>query len=187
MYAESCQQHGRPAVRNGRAGRLRARPSRWAPVRLFGGDAGRLPPNREGGPDFGHPFSSSANPAAARNSSLAQSRPKRSSAAPFVAVNCGAIPANLIEAELFGHEKGAFTGAAKTHRGCFERAEGGTLLLDEVTEMAPEMQVRLLRVLETGRYTRVGGEVELQARTRILAAANRDPQAAVRNGQLRGT
>ena len=105
--------------------------------------------------------------------------------APFVAVNCGAIPANLIEAELFGHEKGAFTGAAKTHRGCFERAEGGTLLLDEVTEMAPEMQVRLLRVLETGRYTRVGGEVELQARTRILAATNRDPQAAVRDGQLR--
>jgi DNA-binding NtrC family response regulator len=105
--------------------------------------------------------------------------------APFVAVNCGAIPANLIEAELFGYEKGAFTGATKTHRGCFERAEGGTLFLDEVTEMAPEMQVRLLRVLETGRYTRVGGETELQARARVLGATNRDPQVAVRSGHLR--
>ena len=105
--------------------------------------------------------------------------------APFIAVNCGAIPANLIEAELFGYEKGAFTGAMRTHRGCFERAEGGTLFLDEVTEMAPEMQVRLLRVLETGRYTRVGGEAELQARARILAATNRDPRQSVQNGQLR--
>jgi DNA-binding NtrC family response regulator len=105
--------------------------------------------------------------------------------APFVAVNCGAIPANLIEAELFGYEKGAFTGATKTHRGCFERAEGGTLFLDEVTEMAPEMQVRLLRVLETGRYTRVGGEAELQTGARVLGATNRDPQSAVRSGHLR--
>ena len=105
--------------------------------------------------------------------------------APFVAVNCGAIPANLIEAELFGYEKGAFTGAARTHRGCFERAEGGTLFLDEVTEMAPEMQVRLLRVLETGRFTRVGGEDELRARVRVVAATNRDPRQAVADGQLR--
>ncbi len=105
--------------------------------------------------------------------------------APFVAVNCGAIPANLIEAELFGYEKGAFTGAARMHRGCFERAEGGTLFLDEVTEMAPEMQVRLLRVLESGRFTRVGGETELQARVRVMAATNRDPQRAVQDGQLR--
>ena len=105
--------------------------------------------------------------------------------APFVAVNCGAIPATLIEAELFGYEKGAFTGAAKTHRGCFERAEGGTLFLDEVTEMAPEMQVRLLRVLETGRFTRVGGEEELRARVRVIAATNRNPQHAVQEGQLR--
>jgi len=105
--------------------------------------------------------------------------------APFVAVNCGAIPANLIEAELFGYEKGAFTGAARMHRGCFERAEGGTLFLDEVTEMAPEMQVRLLRVLETGRFTRVGGEEELRARVRIVAATNRDPRQAVTQGQLR--
>jgi DNA-binding NtrC family response regulator len=105
--------------------------------------------------------------------------------APFVAVNCGAIPGNLIEAELFGYEKGAFTGAARQHRGCFERAEGGTLFLDEVTEMAPEMQVRLLRVLETGRYTRVGGEEELRARARIIGATNRDPHQAVQDGQLR--
>jgi len=78
--------------------------------------------------------------------------------APFVAVNCGAIPANLIEAEFFGYEKGAFTGATRQHRGCFERAEGGTLFLDEITEMTPEMQVRLLRVLETGTYHRVAGK-----------------------------
>jgi two-component system response regulator PilR (NtrC family) len=105
--------------------------------------------------------------------------------APFVAVNCGAIPSNLIEAELFGYEKGSFTGATRQHRGCFERAEGGTLFLDEITEMAPEMQVRLLRVLETGRYTRVGGEAELSARARVLAATNRDPRQAVQDGLLR--
>src|SRR6185369_15846918 len=104
---------------------------------------------------------------------------------PFVAVNCGAIPGNLIEAELFGYEKGAFTGAARMHRGCFERAEAGTLFLDEVTEMAPEMQVRLLRVLETGRYSRVGGEEELRAGARIIAAINRSPRQAVHDGNLR--
>jgi DNA-binding NtrC family response regulator len=104
---------------------------------------------------------------------------------PFIAINCGAIPANLIEAELFGHEKGAFTGASRQHRGCFERAAGGTLFLDEITEMAPEMQVRLLRVLETGRFVRVGGDGELNADVRIIAATNRDPQVAVREGRLR--
>jgi len=103
----------------------------------------------------------------------------------FVAVNCGAIPAGLIEAELFGYEKGAFTNAAKLHRGCFERAAGGTLFLDEVTEMAPDMQVRLLRVLESGYFTRVGGDGEVQADVRVLAATNRDPHAAVREGALR--
>jgi DNA-binding NtrC family response regulator len=104
---------------------------------------------------------------------------------PFVAINCGAIPANLIEAELFGHEKGAFTGANRQHRGCFERAEGGTLFLDEITEMAPEMQVRLLRVLETGRFTRVGGDGENRTDVRIIAATNRDAMEAVREGRLR--
>ena len=97
----------------------------------------------------------------------------RRSKEPFIAVNCGAIPANLIEAELFGYEKGAFTGAARTHRGYFERAGGGTLFLDEITEMAQEMQVRLLRVLESGRFYRVGGDYELRADVRIIAATNR--------------
>jgi len=105
--------------------------------------------------------------------------------APFLALNCGAIPDSLIEAELFGYEKGAFTDAIRLHRGCFERAAGGTLFLDEIVEMAPEMQVRLLRVLETRRYTRVGGEQELPAKVRIIAATNRDPQDAVREGKLR--
>jgi DNA-binding NtrC family response regulator len=104
---------------------------------------------------------------------------------PFVAVNCGAIPANLIEAELFGYEKGAFTGAARTHRGYFERAGGGTLFLDEITEMAPEMQVRLLRVLESGRFYRVGGDHELRTDVRIIAATNRQPWLAVKNNNLR--
>jgi DNA-binding NtrC family response regulator len=104
---------------------------------------------------------------------------------PFVAINCGAIPSNLIEAELFGHEKGAFTGASRNHRGCFERAENGTLLLDEITEMSLDMQVRLLRVLETGRFMRVGGDSEMRANVRIIAATNRDPHEALREGKLR--
>ena len=103
----------------------------------------------------------------------------------FVAINCGAIPQNLIEAELFGHESGAFTGANRQHRGCFERAEGGTLFLDEITEMPLEMQVRLLRVLETGRFMRVGGDGEIRTNVRVLAATNRDALDAVRDGRLR--
>jgi DNA-binding NtrC family response regulator len=103
----------------------------------------------------------------------------------FVAVNCGAIPENLIESELFGHERGSFTGAARTHRGCFERADGGTLFLDEVTEMPVDMQVRLLRVLETGRFCRVGGDQEITASVRVIAASNRDLGKAVAEGRLR--
>jgi DNA-binding NtrC family response regulator len=103
----------------------------------------------------------------------------------FVAINCGAIPQNLIEAELFGHERGAFTGANRQHRGCFERAEGGTLFLDEITEMPPEMQVRLLRVLEMGRFVRVGGDGEIRTNVRVLTATNRDALDAVRDGRLR--
>jgi len=103
----------------------------------------------------------------------------------FVAINCGAIPQNLIEAELFGHERGAFTGANRQHRGCFERAEGGTLFLDEITEMPLDMQVRLLRVLETGRFVRVGGDGEIRTNVRVLAATNRDALDAVRDGRLR--
>ena len=104
---------------------------------------------------------------------------------PFIAVNCGALPETLIESELFGHERGSFTGAARTHRGCFERANGGTLLLDEITEMPLELQVRLLRVLESGRFSRIGGDQELAADVRVIAASNRDLRGAVASGRLR--
>ncbi|HEX3912289.1 MAG TPA: sigma-54 dependent transcriptional regulator [Steroidobacteraceae bacterium] len=106
-------------------------------------------------------------------------------ARPFVAINCGAIPAGLIEAELFGYEKGSFTGAARAHAGVFERANGGTLLLDEVTEMPLDMQTRLLRVLETRRFYRVGANTEYTSDVRVIAATNRCPLSAVQAGQLR--
>ncbi|MET0659808.1 MAG: sigma-54 dependent transcriptional regulator [Steroidobacteraceae bacterium] len=105
---------------------------------------------------------------------------------PFVAVNCGAIPANLIEAELFGYERGSFTGAVRSHAGYFERAAGGTLFLDEITEMPLEMQVKLLRVLESGCMVRVGGDREIPVSCRVLAATNRDPNRAVSEGRMRG-
>ena len=104
---------------------------------------------------------------------------------PFLAVNCGAISPNLIESELFGHEKGAFTGAARQHFGYFERAHGGSLFLDEITEMPAELQVKLLRVLETGTFMRVGSLETLNADVRIIAATNRDPMRAVADGKLR--
>jgi DNA-binding NtrC family response regulator len=104
---------------------------------------------------------------------------------PFVAINCGALPATLIEAELFGYEKGSFTGAAGMHRGLIEQAEGGTLFLDEVTEMPLDLQVRLLRFLESRTFYRVGGREELPSNLRVIAATNRNPGLAVRDGQLR--
>jgi DNA-binding NtrC family response regulator len=104
---------------------------------------------------------------------------------PFLAINCGAIPAGLIEAELFGYEKGSFTGAVRAHAGVFERAQGGTLLLDEVTEMPLDMQTRLLRVLETRKFYRVGASVEFLSDVRVIASTNRCPLQAVQNGQLR--
>ena len=104
---------------------------------------------------------------------------------PFMAVNCGAISPNLIESELFGHEKGAFTGADRQHKGYFERADGGTLFLDEITEMSMDLQVRLLRVLETGRFMRVGTHEEIAADVRVVAATNRNPEQAVAKGSLR--
>ena len=107
------------------------------------------------------------------------------SANAFVAVNCGAIPAHLIEAALFGHEKGSFTGAVKQHMGYFEHASGGTLFLDEITEMPADMQVKLLRVLESGRFVRVGGDREVQVDVRLVAATNRDLGLAVQEGSLR--
>jgi|CXWL01.1.fsa_nt_gi DNA-binding NtrC family response regulator len=109
----------------------------------------------------------------------------RRRAKPFVAVNCGAISPTLIESELFGHERGSFTGADRVHRGLFERASGGTLFLDEVSEMPLELQVKLLRVLETGQVTRVGGDKPFAVDVRVLAATNRDLEAAVAAGQVR--
>jgi DNA-binding NtrC family response regulator len=104
---------------------------------------------------------------------------------PFEAVNCGAISAQLIESELFGHEKGSFTGAIKQHKGFFERASGGTLFLDEITEMPLDLQVKLLRVLETGTFSRVGSDSPLRSDVRVVAATNRQPITAVREGKLR--
>lgn len=104
---------------------------------------------------------------------------------PLLAINCGAISPQLIESELFGHEKGSFTGASRQHRGYFERAHEGTLFLDEITEMPMDLQVKLLRVLETGTFTRVGSEDPIETDVRIIAATNRDPRLAVRQGRLR--
>jgi DNA-binding NtrC family response regulator len=104
---------------------------------------------------------------------------------PFLAVNCGAISPHLIESEIFGHEKGSFTGADRQHLGFFERAHGGTLFLDEVTEMPPELQVKLLRVLETNSFMRVGSTQSLEIDVRVIAATNRVPEQAVAQGKLR--
>jgi DNA-binding NtrC family response regulator len=112
-------------------------------------------------------------------------RRSRRAGGPMIAVNCASIPTTLVEAELFGYEKGSFTGASRSHAGVFERANTGTLLLDEITEMPFEMQTRLLRVLETGRFYRVGGRVEICTNIRVIAATNRDVAAAVRNRLLR--
>ena len=103
----------------------------------------------------------------------------------FVAVNCGAIAPDLLSSQLFGHERGSFTGAVQSHAGFFEQAEGGTLFLDEITEMPAALQVFLLRVLETRTLTRVGGTREIPIDVRVIAACNRDPLQAVENGQLR--
>jgi two-component system response regulator AtoC len=104
---------------------------------------------------------------------------------PYVALNCSAISPMLIESELFGHERGSFTGADRRHHGVFERATRGTLFLDEVTEMPMELQVKLLRVLESGTFTRTGGETALPVDIRFLAATNRRPEEAVKEGKLR--
>ncbi|MGH7778926.1 MAG: sigma-54 interaction domain-containing protein [Candidatus Binataceae bacterium] len=104
---------------------------------------------------------------------------------PFVAINCAAVPETLIESELFGHERGAFTGAHQRREGCFERANGGTILLDEITEMRSEMQAKLLRVLEEKEVRRLGGVKEIPIDVRVLAATNRQPRRAIREGKLR--
>ena len=103
----------------------------------------------------------------------------------FLAINCGAISPNLIENEMFGHERGSYTGADRQHKGYFEQANGGTLFLDEIAEMPMELQVRLLRVLESGSFMRIGTSKTVDTDVRILAATNRDPREAVRAGKLR--
>src|SRR3989449_4955214 len=105
--------------------------------------------------------------------------------APFVAINCSAIPETLMESELFGHEKGAFTGAASRRQGCFELADTGTLLLDEIAEMPPLLQAKLLRVIEERSLRRLGSKKELAVDVRLLAATNQDPGDTVRAGTLR--
>lgn len=107
------------------------------------------------------------------------------SAGPFLRVNCGAIPPELIDSELFGHERGSFTGAVATRQGWFERAEGGTLFLDEIGELSPAAQVRLLRVLQDGSVQRVGGQRSLTVDVRVVAATHRDLHAMVTQGSFR--
>jgi transcriptional regulator with GAF, ATPase, and Fis domain len=103
----------------------------------------------------------------------------------FVVVNCAALPATLVESELFGHEKGAFTGAIALRRGRFEQADGGTLFLDEIGELPLESQSKLLRVLQTGECERLGGERPLKVNVRVIAASNRNLEQAVSEGQFR--
>ena len=107
------------------------------------------------------------------------------SSGPFVPVNCGAIPESLLESELFGHEEGAFTGARKSHRGYFETAHSGTIFLDEVAELLPSLQVRLLRVLQDRKIRRLGAEREMEIDARILAATNRDLDREIREKRFR--
>lgn len=104
---------------------------------------------------------------------------------PFVAVNCAALPETLMESELFGHEKGSFTGAAGRHEGCFEQANNGTLLLDEIGEMPIGTQAKLLRVIEESKVRRIGGSSDIGISVRVLAATNRPPQQAVKDKHLR--
>src|ERR1700731_2528225 len=104
---------------------------------------------------------------------------------PFIAINCSAIPESLMESEILGHERGAFTGAAERRIGCFELADGGTLLLDEIGEMPPPTQAKLLRVLEDHKIRRLGSKVETPVDVRVLAATNKNPEQAVAKGELR--
>ncbi|MGH9962781.1 MAG: sigma-54 interaction domain-containing protein, partial [Pyrinomonadaceae bacterium] len=114
---------------------------------------------------------------------LHQKSPRRDK--PFVAINCSAIPETLMESELFGHEKGAFTGAASRRQGCFELADTGTLLLDEIAEMPAMLHAKLLRVIEERAIRRLGSRKEISVDVRLLAATNRNPEEAVQGGSLR--
>jgi len=104
---------------------------------------------------------------------------------PFVAVNCSAIPETLLESEIFGHERGAFTGATERRPGCFELAHGGTLFLDEIAEMGMAIQAKFLRILQDGSVRRLGGRAELKVDVRVLAATNKDPLQAIKDGVFR--
>src|SRR6185295_19144488 len=104
---------------------------------------------------------------------------------PFFALNCAALPKDILEDELFGHEKGAFTGSTNEKAGAFEMADGGTIFLDEVAEMSPDIQVKLLRALESRQVRRLGGKKEISVDIRILAATNKDLQKAIASGELR--
>jgi len=104
---------------------------------------------------------------------------------PYIAINCAAIPESLLENELFGHDKGAFTGAVSQEGGCFELADGGTIFLDEIGEMTPDMQTKLLRVLENGTFRRIGGKKEIQVDVRVIAATNRNLEEHVEEGGFR--
>ena len=104
---------------------------------------------------------------------------------PYVAINCAAMPETLMESELFGHERGAFTGADRRREGCFELANGGTLLLDEIAEMKPELQAKLLRVLEESKLRRLGGSTEVAVDVRVLAATNRNLESSIKAGRFR--
>jgi DNA-binding NtrC family response regulator len=107
------------------------------------------------------------------------------SSGPYIAINCAALPETLMESELFGHERGAFTGADRRREGCFELATGGTLRLDEIGEMKPELQAKLLRVLEERKVRRLGGSVEIPVDVRVLAATNRNLEGQLRDGKFR--
>src|SRR5436309_15697655 len=104
---------------------------------------------------------------------------------PFIAINCAAMPETLIESELFGHEKGSFTGATERSTGCFELAQNGTLLLDEIGEMPAATQAKLLRILEDSKVRRLGGKTEFEVDVRVVAATNKVPDDAVKKGSLR--
>jgi two-component system nitrogen regulation response regulator GlnG len=112
-------------------------------------------------------------------------RHSQRAARPFIAINTAAMPKDLLESELFGHERGAFTGAQAMRRGRFEQAEGGTLFLDEIGDMPPELQTRLLRVLSDGTFYRVGGHQPIRANVRVIAATHQDLESRVREGQFR--
>src|SRR5207253_8668882 len=107
------------------------------------------------------------------------------SSGPYIAINCAAMPETLMESELFGHERGAFTGADRRREGCFELANGGTLLLDEIGEMKPELQAKLLRVLEECKLRRLGGSTEVAVDVRVLAATNRNLDNSLKEGRFR--